>query len=83
MKTNLVKLVINGENWGVYINLQQYNKDFLAEWFGTKGGIRWKIGPGRGGALNHVGDDSTAYQETYQLKTSNVEKSLGRSDCTH
>ncbi len=73
MKTNLVKLVINGENWGVYINLQQYNKDFLAEWFDTKDGIRWKIGPGRGGALNYVGDDPTAYQETYQLKTKNVE----------
>ena len=74
MKTNLVKLVVNGENWGVYINLQQYNKDFLAEWFGTKGGIRWKVGPGRGGALNYTGDDPAAYQETYQLKTNNVEK---------
>ena len=73
MKTNLVKLVINGENWGVYINLQQYNKDFLAEWFDTKAGVRWKVGPGRGGALNYTGDDPTTYQETYQLKTSNVE----------
>ena len=73
MKTNFVKLVVNGENWGVYINLQQYNKDFLAEWFGTKGGIRWKVGPGRGGALNYAGDDSAAYQEAYQLKTKNVE----------
>ena len=73
MKTNLVKLVINGENWGVYINLQQYNKDFLAEWFDTKEGIRWKVGPGKGGALTYVGEDPTAYQETYQLKTSNIE----------
>lgn len=73
MKTNLVKLVINGENWGVYINLQQYNRDFLAEWFDTKGGVRWKIGPGRGGALTYAGDDPATYQETYQLKTSNVE----------
>ena len=73
MKTNLVKLVINGENWGVYINLQQYNKDFLAEWFNTKDGIRWKVGPGRGGALTYAGEDPTAYQETYQLKTNNVE----------
>lgn len=72
MKTNFVKLVINGENWGVYINLQQYNKDFLAEWFGTKAGVRWKVGPGRGGALVYAGDDPAAYQETYQLKT-NVE----------
>ena len=72
MKTNLVKLVINGENWGVYINLQQYNKDFLAEWFNTKDGVRWKVGPG-GGALTYVGEDPTAYQETYQLKTNNIE----------
>ncbi len=72
MKTNLVKLVINGENWGVYINLQQYNKDFLAEWFNTKEGIRWKVGPG-GGALIYAGEDPTAYQETYQLKTNNIE----------
>ena len=73
MKTNFVKLVINGENWGVYINLQQYNKDFLAEWFDTKDGIRWKVGPGRGGALTYAGEDPTAYQETYQLKTNDVE----------
>ena len=66
-------MFINGENWGVYINLQQYNKDFLAEQFGTKGGVRWKVGPGRGGALTYAGDDPTAYQETYQLKTNNVE----------
>ena len=72
MKTNLVKLVINGENWGVYINLQQYNKDFLAEWFNTKDGIRWKVGPG-GGALTYAGEEPTAYQETYQLKTKNIE----------
>ena len=73
MKTNFVKLVINGENWGVYINLQQYNKDFLAEWFGTRDGVRWKVGPGRGGALTYVGDDPETYKETYQLKTNNVE----------
>ncbi len=72
MKTNFVKLVINGESWGVYINLQQYNKDFLDEWFGTRDGVRWKVGPG-GGALTYAGDDTEAYQRTYQLKTANVE----------
>ncbi len=72
MKTNLVKLVINGESWGVYINLQQYNKDFLDEWFGTREGIRYKVGPG-GGGLTYAGNDVSAYQQTYQLKTANVE----------
>ena len=32
-----------------------------------------KWGPGRGGALNYAGDDSATYQETYQLKTRNVQ----------
>jgi hypothetical protein len=72
MKTNFVKLVINGENWGVYINLQQYNKDFLDEWFGTRDGVRWKVGPG-GGGLTYAGNDLAEYQRTYQLKTANVE----------
>ncbi len=39
---NLVKLVINGENWGVYVNVQQFNKDLLGEWFARTGGSRWK-----------------------------------------
>ncbi len=72
MKTNLVKLVINGENWGVYINLQQFNKDFLDEWFGTREGVRWKVGPG-GGALTVVGDSAADYERNYQLKTANVD----------
>ena len=72
MKTNLVKLIINGESWGVYINLQQFNKDFLDEWFGTRAGVRFKVGPG-GGGLTYAGEDVQAYQRTYQLKTANVE----------
>lgn len=72
MKTNLVKLVINGENWGVYTNLQQYNKDFLDEWFGTREGVRYKVGPG-GGGLTYNGNDVEAYTRTYQLKTANVQ----------
>ena len=72
MKTNLVKLVINGESWGVYINLQQFNKDFLDEWFGTRAGVRWKVGPG-GGALTIAGDRAADYKRNYQLKTANVD----------
>ena len=68
-KANLVKLVINGESWGVYINSQQFNKDFLDEWFGTKAGVRWKVPPGRSSGLVYNGDQPSAYQESYQLKT--------------
>ena len=83
MKTNLVKLVINGENWGVYINLQQYNKDFLAEWFDTRDGIRWKIGPGRGGALTYAGDDPSDISRNVSTQNPQCRKSMGRSYRPH
>ena len=68
-KANLVKLVINGESWGIYVNNQQFNKDFLDEWFGTKRGVRWKVPPGRDSGLVYNGDQPSAYQQSYQLKT--------------
>jgi hypothetical protein len=42
-KANLVKLVINGESWGVYANVQQFNKEFVAEHFDSGKGARWKV----------------------------------------
>ncbi len=70
LKANLVNLVVNGENWGVYANVQQFNKDFLQDWCGSKQGIRWKVGTfGRGGALNWLGPDPNPYQSSYELKT--------------
>lgn len=70
-KANFVKLVINGENWGVYVNVQQFNKDFLKDWYGTKEGIRWKIPVDRsgGGGLFYNGQDPENYKRSYQLKT--------------
>jgi len=48
-KANFVKVVINGESWGVYINEQQFNKDFIKEWFGSTRGARWKVPGSPGG----------------------------------
>jgi spore coat protein CotH len=70
MQSNLVQLVINGENWGIYANVQQYNTDFLADEYGTRGGVRWKVPAGfRGSGLAWLGDDPAAYQRSYELKT--------------
>ncbi len=68
-KANFVKVVMNGESWGVYLNVQQYNSEFVDEWFGSKKGARWKVGggPGKKG-LSYEGDDVSAYQG-YSLKT--------------
>ena len=64
-KGNFVKLVVNGESWGIYPNIQQYNNDFLKEWFGSRGGVRWK---GRG-SLTFEGTEKSAYASRYILKT--------------
>ncbi len=71
-KANFVKLMINGESWGIYINSQQFNKDFLDEWFGTKSGVRWKVPPSREGGLIYSGEEPAPYQRAYQLKTNNA-----------
>jgi spore coat protein CotH len=69
-KANFVKVVVNGESWGVYINAQQFNKEFSEEWFDERGGARWKVPAGGGGgrSLNYNGDDPAAYA-SYELKS--------------
>ena len=70
-KTNFVRVVINGENWGVYENAQQFNKEFVKDNFGTTKGARWKIpqGGGQGGGFMYQGDDASRYNRTFQIKS--------------
>src|SRR5207302_321581 len=66
----------NGESWGVYVNAEQFNKDFVKEWFGTTKGARWKVrgSPGGRGSLNYVGDDPADYKSIYTIKTKDEPK---------
>ena len=48
-KASFVKLLINSENWGLYVHVQQLNSDLLEEWFPDNDGIRWKAGMNIGG----------------------------------
>lgn len=70
-KANFVRVVINGEYWGVYVNVQQANKDFLEESYGSAKGNRWKVKgrPGGRGGLEYFGDDGEAYRSVFELKT--------------
>ncbi len=76
-KANLVRVVINGENWGVYQNGQQINKEFIDEWFDTRKGARWKTpGSPRGSAsLAYLGDDPEEYKDIYEIKSKDKESS--------
>jgi spore coat protein CotH len=69
-KANFVRVVINGENWGVYANVQQFNKDFIQENYRTSKGARWKVrgSPGGQSGLDYVGDDVAEYKKRYEMK---------------
>ena len=76
-KANFSRVVINGESWGVYVNVEQFNKDFIKEWFGTTKGARWKVSGspmGRGG-LEYLGDNAAAYKKIYDIKSKDEPKS--------
>jgi spore coat protein CotH len=70
-KANFVRVVINGESWGIYVNAQQFNSDLLAEWFPSSKGARWKVpgSPMAMAGLKYIGDQSEAYTRLYEIKT--------------
>lgn len=76
-KANLVHVVINGESWGVYVNAQQFNKDFTRDNFNSTKGARWKVpgSPQGRGSLAYLGDDASAYKRIYEIKTKDDAKS--------
>lgn len=70
-RANFTRVVINGENWGIYVSIEQFNKDFTKDQFGTTKGERWKVrgSPGGQGRLSYLGDDPAAYKRIYTIKT--------------
>jgi spore coat protein CotH len=70
-KANWVRLFLNGTPWGVYINVQQPNKDMMKEWFRSNDGNRYRCFPVSGGfsngrccytVLSSLAEYLTAYQ---------------------
>jgi hypothetical protein len=76
-KANYARVVINGDSWGVYVNVQQFNKDAIDEWYGTTDGARWKVpgSPGGRGGLEYLGEDVAAYKRSYEIKSKDDPKS--------
>jgi hypothetical protein len=70
-RVNHMKVVINGENWGIFLNVQQFNGDFLRDNFKTRQGARWKVpgNPRGGGGLEYFGDNPASYKSMYEIKT--------------
>jgi len=67
-RANHIVLTLNGQNWGVYVNVQQYDKTMLKEFFDDEDGLRIKCpnkvnGPG----LQYEGTNPNDYDE-YEIK---------------
>ncbi|MEO6246391.1 MAG: CotH kinase family protein [Opitutaceae bacterium] len=70
-RVNLMRVVINGENWGIYPSQEHFNKDFLKDRFGSSKGARWKVqgSPGGRGGFAYLGDDPAAYKRIYDIRS--------------
>jgi hypothetical protein len=79
-RVNFVRVVINGENWGVYSSAEQFNKDFTQDRFGSAKGARWKVpGSPRGaGSLAYLGDNPADYKSTYEIKSKDEPRAWAR-----
>lgn len=76
-KTSFVRVVIEGESWGVYVSQQQFNKDLLRDLFGETEGDRWSVSgtlSGRAG-LAYLGEDPDAYRPWYDVRSGDDEAS--------
>jgi spore coat protein CotH len=70
-KANFMRVVINGESWGIYPSQQQFNNEFVKEAFGDSKGARWKVSgsPMGQGGLSYIGDDPAPYKRIYDIKS--------------
>ena len=68
-KMNYMRVVINGESWGIYLNAQQFNKDFTRDFFNSVKGVRWKVpgSPGGRAGLNYIGERVEDYKRLYEI----------------
>ena len=69
LKANFMRVVINGESWGVYVNQQTFSPQFVREVFKTDAGTRWKSpNNSTGGGFSYLGDDVALYRRWYEMK---------------
>ena len=74
-KANFVRVVINGESWGVYVNQQNFDKDFLRDAFKSTNGTRWKSpNNSLGGGLSYLGENIMSYKRWYEMRSKEDQK---------
>ena len=69
LRANFTRVVINGENWGIYVNQQTFSREAEREMFQTNKGTRWKSpNNSAGGGFSYLGDDVALYRRWFEMK---------------
>ena len=69
VKANFVRVVINGESWGIYVNQQTFSQEFLQENFKASKGTRWKSpNNSTGGGFSYLSEEIETYRRWYEMK---------------
>ena len=61
---NFVRLVVNGEDWGIYTSIQPFDENFTQDQFDSAEGTRWVA---TGGDLAYLGESPEPYRRAYRM----------------
>jgi hypothetical protein len=80
LRATLARVVINGEDYGVYSLVEHFDKDFTDHFYGSKKGSRFKVPPdfSGGGALVSHGPDGQDYRRNFQIKSDDDQAAFQR-----
>jgi spore coat protein CotH len=68
VRTNYASLYINGEYWGLYLLVEQFDQEMIESRYGSdEDGNLWKGEPH--GSFEYLGSSESAYYNSYELKT--------------
>jgi hypothetical protein len=62
-----VRVVVNGESWGLYGNQQAFGTPLLHGWMGTDAGTHWRLtNNAPGGGFACLGDSLALHRRWYE-----------------
>jgi len=68
-RSNYVRLLLNGKEWGVYVNVERIDKSFMTHHFGDNEGLLYKVHLGGPGASLELLPDAKAYNGAFAAKS--------------
>lgn len=78
-RCNYAKLFLNDKYYGVYVNVERIDQSFIERHLPDSKGLLFKVDEGGPGAnLQFLGDDTSAYERTFEPETKSAKKGMLR-----